>query len=145
MGSYLNKKLVTIGIVAILFCVVCSGCTNESRQDLDTAVKSVSVIMEAIAQVVNGSGEPVENVSVTFDVAIGGNIHSSIVRTTDSTGWTPFAVAELLLPLNEVAVLSVYITGTNTGVRNSVDHKYAKENQVNNAYYWSYSARIVQD
>ncbi len=94
---------------------------------------------------VNSSEEPLENISVTFVVDINGDIHSSLIRTTDSTGWTSFVVLDFLLPLNEVASVSVFITGTQSGKKYSVDHKYAKENQVNNAYYWSISARIVQD
>lgn len=139
----MNKKIVTICIFIILLCVGLSGC-NETQEELKSFQNSVTVIMEAIAQVVNSSGEPVFNVSVTFDVDINGKIHSSLVRTTDSTGWTSFAVVEFLIPLNEIASLTVYIPETGIIEKYSVSHKQAKENQVNNVYYWSLSARLVQ-
>jgi hypothetical protein len=141
----MNKKFIATGLIIILICVGLSGCNEESKEDVSKSLKSVTVILEAIAQVVNSSGEPVENVSVTFVVEVNGAIHSSLVRTTDSTGWTSFAVADFLLPLKGTAVLTVGITETLIINKYSLDYQYTSTNKVNNAYYWSISARIVEE
>ena len=140
----MNKTVLTLGIVVILIFVSLSGC-EESKEDDSTASKSIPVTVEAIAQVVNKSGEPVENVSVSFSVGLDGDYYTTIVRITDSTGWTPFAVSSFSLPLNGEGALTVGITGTFTMELYSLDYKHANANKVNNAYYWSISCRLVQD
>ncbi len=45
----MNKKLVTIGIILILIFVGFSGCNEESKKDVDNALKSVTIILESIA------------------------------------------------------------------------------------------------
>ena len=140
----MNKKLGTIGLVFIFICVGLSGC-DEFEEDDSNASGSIPVTVEAIAQVVNKSGEPVENVSVCFSVGLDGDYYTTIVRVTDSTGWTPFAVSSFTLPLNGEGAVTVGIQGTFIMELYSLEYEHANANKVNNAYYWSISCRLVQD
>lgn len=47
---------------------------------------------------VNSIGAPVADASVTFDFDVNGKKQSTLVQTTESAGWTPFAVADIEIP-----------------------------------------------
>ena len=122
---------------------VLSGCEEGTEDATDM---SVFTMIEALAQVINGTGEPVAGASVTFDFRITGNKKNTIVRTTDSTGWTDFAVESLKIPDQGYGYCDVYLTNDN-----SIREEYSQSADlaryaiVNEVSYWSISARLVQD
>ena len=142
----MNKNLATIGVVAILICVGLSGC-NESTKEEETLFLSINTVIEAIAHVAkNSTGESVTNASVTFEFGVNGKILSTLIRTTDSTGWTSFAVANVLIPEEGEAFCKIYLTNGGSPVDfYKLDYYYAKKRLVNDGYYWSLSARLVQN
>jgi hypothetical protein len=145
----MEKKLISIIVVVIFICVGLSGCNeyfeNYGEKDKATPELPIFVIIEANAHVGNSSGEPAIGASVSFEIAVNGIVEDTLVRTTDSTGWTSFAVNTVNIPDNGFASCNVYLTN-NSSIRedHSLEHSYAKDRLVDDLYYWSISARLVQ-
>ena len=142
----MNKKLGIIGIVVILICVGLSGC-NKPEDKKEATHKPIGIVIEAIAQVVNSTGKPLEGVSVTFEFSVYGTLENTLVRTTDSTGWTSFAVHSTSIPeVIQFATCNIYLT-ENKNIREYLIKYYLdiKDKTVNNVYYWSISSRLVKE
>jgi hypothetical protein len=60
--------------------------------------------------------EKVADASVTFDFDVNGEKHSTLIRTTDSTGWTPFTVADLEIPFGGGVGCNMYLTNKYTAL-----------------------------
>lgn len=137
----MNKNLVTIGIFVILICVSFCGCeTKKDEEEL-----SIYTVIEAVAQVVNSTDQPVEGVSVTFEFGVNGNVQKSLVRSTDSSGWTAFAVESVDIPELGYGNCDVYLK-EDYGIKeeHAVSYNDIKYKTVDDTYYWSISARLVQ-
>lgn len=140
----MNKKLGAIGIVVILLCIGLCGC-DESEDKEESTNQPISIVIEAVAQVVNNTGEPVAAAFVTFDFYVNAKKQITLVRTTDSTGWTSFAVADLEIPFSGYVGCNMYLTNEYTQLYyHRVYHKDAQDKLVNGVYYWSISEIIVQ-
>ena len=120
------------------------GCDESS--DEDTTDPSLYTVIEAIAQVVNSTGQPVEGESVTIEFQAHGAQQHSFVKTTDSTGWSGFASEAVNIPEQGWATCKVYLTN-NDAIRefHVVYHSEAKNKAVDGVYYWSISARLVKE
>jgi hypothetical protein len=153
MGRNMNKKLAVIGIVAILFCVGLSGC-NESEDEIDPSMsnekedndeETISVIMEAVAQVVDSNGNPVEGANVSFDFGYNDLTTKLTHHKTDSTGWTGFAVESVSIKQDESAFCVVFLTDKNAIYeRHRVLYSEIEGKTINDAYYWSISDILVK-
>ena len=102
----MNKNFAVVSIVFTLICIGLSGC-NESKDGEGNSESSMTVIMEAICQVVNSTGDPVEGVSVSFHLGYNDLSTKIVHHTTDSTGWTGFAVESVSIKKEGFAFCSV--------------------------------------
>ena len=139
----MNKNLVAIGIAFILICVGLSGCDESDDEEIKEP--SIYCVMEAIAQVVNGTKDPQEGVSVSFHFQYEATTIKTVHLTTDSTGWTGFAVASVTLEDDKSAHCTVYLTD-NEAIRefHSIYHSEVKYRDDDGLYYWSISPILVQ-
>ena len=142
----MNKNLLTFGIFFILISVGLSGC-EKSKDKEESTDKPISIVIEAVAQVVNSTGEPLEGVSVTFEFSVYGNLENTLIRTTDSTGWTSFAVHSTSIPeVQQFATCIIYLTeNKNIREHHTIYYLDIKDKTVNNVYYKSISARLEKE
>lgn len=139
----MKKNLVSISAVFILICVGLSGCNELDEKN--NSESPIAVIIEAAAQVVNSTGEPVEGVSVSFMFGHIDLTTKIVHHTTDSTGWTGFAVDSISIKKDESAFCSVYLTDNNSVHENrEVHYSDVKNKVVDNTYYLSFNAKLVQ-
>lgn len=136
----MNKNLVKIGIGVILICVGLTGC-DESEDEGDNEEytnQAISIVIEATAQVINTTTwTPVPDFSVSFDFRVNGNSLGIEVRTTDSTGYTPYVTGSLQLPYQGTAVVDAFPTSGGQLESYTLTYSEAKANLVDNVYIWS--------
>jgi len=141
----MNKKFLSIAIIVILICVCLSGC-NESDDEKDNSKSSITVIFEAIAQVVNSTGDPLGGVSVRFDLGHEDLSTKVVDHITDSTGWTGFAVESISIKEGESAFCVVSLLDNDAVYeKHRVLYSEVESKTVDGSYYNSISARLVQE
>ena len=138
----MDKKIIGIGIFLILVCVGLSGC--EESTDGDTKDTSQYTVIEAIAQVVNSTEQPVKGERVTIEFAVNGAITHSAVKFTDNTGWSGFVSESVRIPDAGLATVNIYLTDNEHITKmHLVHHLDAKNKAIDGVFYWSISERLV--
>jgi len=92
----MKKQLILVGIAVLLISVGLSGCNESNDEETDTPTQYT--VIEALAQVINSTGYPIEGESVTFKFQILGEVTESYIRTTDSIGWTSYVIEDGQIP-----------------------------------------------
>jgi len=101
--------------------------------------------MEAICQVVNSTGDPVEGVSVSFYLGYDDLSTKVVHHTNDSTGCTGFAVESVSIKKEGFAFCSVYLTDDDSVHENHyAEYSEVESKTVDNTYYWSISDILVK-